>query len=216
MSRHAVALHHVPKVRLLGAGMVATAGLALTGTGVLAGLNAEASNPHAESVTGGTLKLVMTDNGAGFRSAVSGLAPGDTVQRYVDLANTGTLDGKALSLRAADATPTLLTGDPTKGLHVTVTECSGAWSATTGECAGSSTRVLGDTPVSTLLAAPAALSSGDVTAGATRHLKVALTLPDQDETTVNGMPPTTTVQGKTAALTWTFTMTQRDGTTTGA
>lgn len=217
-ARHATPLRQVAKVRLLGAGVVATTGLALTGAGVMAGLNAQASNPQAESVTAGTLKLEMTSRGAGFTSAVDGLAPGDAVSRYVDLGNTGSLDGKNLTLGVADKTPTpsVLTTDASKGLHVTVTECVGSWSMATGTCAGAATTLLADTAVSTLSTTPAALPTPVMTAGKSHALQITVKLPDQTETTKDGALPANTVQGQTASLAWTFTMTQRDAKATGA
>jgi hypothetical protein len=57
------------------------------------------------------------------------------------------------------------------------------------------------------------LSSGPITAGATVALQVVLTLPDQDETTLNGVAPTT-IQGQSATLAWSFTVRQRATTIT--
>jgi hypothetical protein len=39
-------------------------------------------------------------------------------------------------------------------------------------------------------------------------------LPDQTETSANGVLPTDTIQNKTTQLTWTFNQTQRTATTT--
>src|SRR5690349_6621073 len=116
--------------RTAAAFLFAGIGLAVTGLGVYAGLNAVATG--TQSVTSGTLKLTMADNGVGFSSSVSNMAPGDVVNRYVDVTNGGTLAGQALTLAVADSTPTLLSTDATKGLHVVVTQCtSGVWTAAT-------------------------------------------------------------------------------------
>jgi len=57
---------------LIGIG-TAVVGLAITGAGVFAGLNAVASNTSAQNVTSGTLKLTMASGAgsAGFTSAIS-------------------------------------------------------------------------------------------------------------------------------------------------
>ena len=198
--------------RLAGAALVAGTGLLLTGTGVYAALSATAFNTTAEAVTSGTLKLTLADNGAGFSQAVSNVAPGDVVNRYVTLTNGGTLDGKDLKLGVADATPSLLTSDATKGLRVTVSSCPTAWTATSGACSGTPTVVLASTALSSLRTTAAAFTTTTVVAGAVQHLQLSLTLPDQVETTVNGLLPNPTIQGLTAALTWTFSENQRAAT----
>jgi hypothetical protein len=60
------------------------------------------------------------------------------------------------------------------------------------------------------------LSLPSTLAGSVSRLKVSITLPVNDEVTVNGVLPAGTVQGVSTALTWTFTMTERTGTTTNS
>src|SRR5207302_7572103 len=88
---------------------VAIGGLLLTAGGVYAGLNAVATNTTPQTVTSGTLKLTMANNGAGFSQNISDMAPADVVNRFVDLTNGGTLDAQNLTLAVSDATPTKLT-----------------------------------------------------------------------------------------------------------
>lgn len=206
-----------PNPRLLAAFAVGAAGLAITGGGVYAALNATASNATAQNATSGVLSLTMANNGTGFSQAISNLAPGDVVNRYVNLTQGGALDGKDLTLTVADATPTLLTTDGTKGLHVTVTQCDGTWTPGTGagECSGTTTVLLNNAALSTL-ATPASVKAGTNAAGTTLKLQIALTLPNTSETTVNGQPPAGTIQGLSSALTWTFGETQRAATTSGS
>lgn len=215
--------------RTLVAASFALAGLAVTGAGVYAGLNATATNTTAQAVDSGTLKLTMANNGAGFGQAVTNLAPGDTVNRYVDLSNTGTLAAQNLTLRVADTVDSKLTTDATNGLKVTVNRCvnsatsiNAAWNPTTGACAGTDstgTTAVAGTVVALATAVPLAtlqgatvttLVSGDV-GTAPYKLQMSLVLPDQNETTVNGdlAAITNTIQGKTASLTWTFDEQQR-------
>lgn len=90
------------------------------------------------------------------------LAPGDVVNRYVDLSNTGSLTGKNLTLSASDSGSTLLSTDATKGLHVTVTSCSVAWVAAAGTCGGTTTVLLNNAPVANLVSSASTLVSGAV------------------------------------------------------
>lgn len=208
-----------PNPRLIAAFAVGAAGLAITGGGVYAALNATASNTTAQNASSGILSLTMANNGTGFSQAVSNLAPGDVIHRYVNLQQGADLEGKNLGLTVSDASPTLLTTDGTKGLRVTVTQCVGGdWSPTTGTCTGlapTTSALATDVRLSAIGTTPTPLASS-VAAGSTLKLQIALTLPNQDETTVNGVRPAGTIQGLSSALTWTFSETQRAGTTTGS
>jgi hypothetical protein len=219
--------------RTVLAASFAVAGLAIAGAGVFAGLNATASNTTAETVSSGTLKLVMANNGVGFGQNITNVAPGDVVNRYVDVTDNGTLDAQNLTLRATDATPTKLTTDATNGLHATVKLCTNAtgvvsatWT-TAGLCQGvdaatgliptngTITTVVSNVALSALSSAQT-LVSGAVTKNSAYHYQVSVTLPDQNETTTNGTLPAGTIQGLSAALTWTFDEAQRAATTTSS
>jgi spore coat-associated protein N len=193
---------------------VALVGVAITGAGVYAALNATAFNSSAQTVSSGTLKLSYTDNGAGFSTSITNMAPGDVVNRYVDLANNGTLAARNLTLSASDATPTKLSTDATNGLHVTVTSCSTAWVAVTGTCTlGTTSVLLNNVAVSTLSSASTLISGA---LAASYSLQFTITLPDQTETTQNGTLPANTIQGLSASMTWTFGEVQRAATTTNS
>ena len=202
--------------RPLLAAAVAATGVALTATGVYAALNATAFNSTAQATGSGTLRLTLADNGAGFAQAVSALAPGDVVNRYVSLTNGGTLEGRALTLAVADPVGSRLTTDATSGLRVTVSSCPTAWTATSGTCSTTPTTLTAASgvPLATLKTTASTLLAGAVPVGGAVHLQLALALPDQSETTVNGVLPTGTIQGLSASLTWTFAETQRTPTTT--
>ena len=205
----------ITPARITVASAVAIAGLTLTGMAVFAGLNADATNTTAQSIDSGTLSLTYADNGAGFTSVVGKLAPGDVVNRYVDLTNGGTLAGKSLTLTASAATSNKLTNDATNGLQVTVTECTGGtWDAATGVCSGTTSTPMSGA-FSTLATAPLALVS-NVGVNAVMHFQVSMQLPDQNETVTNGNLPAATIQGLTADITWTFDELQRTPTTTDA
>jgi hypothetical protein len=60
------------------------------------------------------------------------------------------------------------------------------------------------------------LIAGAIQSGNVAHLQITTQLPDQNETTVNGNLPATTIQGQSATLTYTFGETQRTATTTNS
>lgn len=206
-----------PNPRLIAAFAVGAAGLAITGGGVYAALNATASNTTAQNATSGVLSLTMA-NEANFAQAVSNLAPGDVVNRYVTLQQGTDLAGQNLALGVKAAPATKLTNDDVKGLHVTVIQCvGGTWTTSgAGTCSGTTQQLAPKTPLKTLLTTPATLIPGSVAAGSTLNLQVSLNLPDQDETTINGDAPANSIQGLSSALTWTFSETQRTAATTGS
>ncbi|MGI9197552.1 MAG: TasA family protein [Candidatus Nanopelagicales bacterium] len=202
---------------LLAAGI---GGLALIVTTVYATLSAQAYNATPTSTSAGTLSLIQADNGNGFTTPIDKMAPGDTVYRYVKYTNNGNLDAQDLKLSLADSVNSVLTTDATRGLSVTVTQCSVAWTPASGACGGTSTSLgtstavaLKTTPLS-LAVVPTTPAGANILAGQEINLRFAITLPDTNETTVNGVPPANTVQGKTAALTWTLTEAMRNTATT--
>lgn len=208
--------------RTLAAAAFGVGALALTGAGVYAGLIAEAKNTTAEAVTSGTLKLELDSAGiASLETAVSNLAPGDVNNKYVVLTNSGTLVGKALGLKVADANNTPLTNDASKGLSVSVTRCDGAWvansctSAANALLPGTETSILAKTAVASLTSRTAFSGAIAPTAGQAFNLKVSLHM-DGTETVTNGSLANDTVQGRTAQLTYTFMEDQRDGVTTNS
>ena len=200
--------------RLAAAAVIAAGGLALTGVGVYASLQATASNTAPQAVSSATLKLTMADNGAGFTTAMSSLVPGDVTNRFVELTNGGTSAAQALTIGVADPTPTKLTNDATNGLQVSISSCPVMWT-TAGVCGGTATPLV-TTSASALRATAASLIPGPIAAGAVQHLKFSITLPDQNEVTANGVLPAGTIQGLAANLTWTFTEGQRAAATTSS
>jgi len=212
--------HAVLTKAAAGAVLTAVAGLAVTGGGVYALLKANAYNATAEGVSAGTLLLTLTDSGTskGFSTTLGSLAPSDVVNRYVEVKNTGSLDGTNVTLQLADqaATPSLLTTDATKGLQVTVTPCAVAWTftASSGTCSsGLGTAV--SVAAATLRSTPAVLDTV-IAQGTSRYYQVSVALPASTEVSVNGVLPGGSVQGLTASLRWTFAMDQRAATTTSS
>src|SRR4051794_3124134 len=134
--------------------------LTIGGHGVWASLNAKATNTTPQTVASGTLKLTMAATGVGIEQQVSAIAPGDTVNRHLVLTNEGTLPASGLTLGvAAPAGSPLVTDSGTvKGLRIAVNACTVAWTPTTGACSGTKTTALAQTALSSLVAAPAALT----------------------------------------------------------
>ena len=195
-------------------------GTALVGSSVFASLTATANNTSAQSVSTSTLRLTQAPSGvagltAGFVSAVTAMAPGDTVNRFVDVSNIGTMAGQSMTLKVADSAATVLTTDAVNGLQVTVKECTVAYTTVSGLCSGTETTVVSLIPANTLLTAQSA-TFASFAAGSTTRLKFIISLPAGSENTANGTLPTGTVQGLTSQLTWTFTEAQRTATNTVA
>jgi spore coat-associated protein N len=197
-------------------------GLLLISSSVFASLTATAFNTSPTSVTAGTLKLIQADNGGGFTTAVSGFGPGDTVNRFVDYTNSGTLDAQGMTLSLSDSVTSTLTGDGAKGLQVAITQCSVAWTVSTGVCSGTTSGpwtatalALKTTPLALPLT-PLTPTNANILAGTIEHLKFGLSLPAGSEVTTNGLLPSGTVQGTTGSITWTLTETERNATTTNS
>jgi len=203
--------------RPLALAAVGAAVLAIVGGGVRATLSAIAENPTPTTVTSGTLLLTLDDDGAGLSTPIEELAPGDSVDRFVDLLNAGTLDAAGLTLAlTADGDAVLVTDgtgpSTTRALTLAVDACATPWDTGASTCAGGATSLLGSTTLSTLVTSPQALAA-TFERGATMHLRLRFTLPDQSETSVDGVPPTPTIQGATVDVTTTFRVEQRDPTT---
>jgi len=206
-------------------------GTALVGSSVFASLTATANNATPQSVSSGSLKLTQTSTTsgltAGFTTPATPLAPGDTINRFVELTNTGSLAGASMTLGLVAGAATALTNDSIRGLQVAVYECvGGAYTSVAGACVGGTDTALVGTsvapiPASTIVStAPTiTLSAAALAAGGTARLKFIISLPTSAEVSSNGTLPTPTggsIQGLTAALTWTFTETQRTGLSTNA
>jgi hypothetical protein len=193
---------------------------AMMGQGVLSSLNATVSNVTPQNANAGTMKLDLANAGNGFSTSINNLAPGDVVNRYVTLTNSGTLDGIGLSLKTAQTGTASLINDGTSGvttkaLKLTVNECDIAWDTSTGQCSG----VLSTQIVSTMigsLTSPASFIDGLMPSSDVRYLQMKIELPNQNETTVNGVFPANTVQNGSVNIAYTFDLAQRAASTTNS
>lgn len=206
--------------RTIAGAVIAVSVAAIAGQSVIASFNATAFNTVAQEINTGTMKLDLANSGAGFGQSISNLVPGDTVNRYVTLTNSGTVDGIGLTLKTAQTgTATLISdavnGATNKALRASVKSCSVAWDTSTGICGGTEISELAATPLSALATATA-LSSANMASGAIKYLQVMIELPDQNETTVNGVLPANTVQGGLVNITYTFDLAQRLATSTNS
>lgn len=192
----------------------------MVGQGVLSSLNATVSNVAPQNVNAGTMKLDLANAGNGFNTSINNMAPGDVVNRYVTLTNSGTLDGIGLSLKTAQSgTPSLINDGvspvTTKALKLTVTECDVAWDTSNGLCGGTLSTQVASTVIGSLTTAKF-FANGDMTSGKVRYLQMKIELPNQDETTVNGNLPANTIQNGSVNITYTFDLAQRVATTTNS
>ena len=195
-------------IKLVVVAAATVGGGALVSSSVFASLTAVATADT--SVTAGTLSWQQaTASGGGIATTITDAAPGDTFNRYFNLTNSGSLTG---------LTPTV-TVTPTGGaalaaiMSVYIQKCTVAWSA--GACSGgTASDVLGTSgsPVLTSTLSTTALNNLTLTSGAVNRLKISIIVGPVTEVTTNGVVPSG-IQGATTSLGWTFTLTQRTGTT---
>ena len=197
------------KTKLLATLVIVGVTASVAGLGTFATFTSSTS--ASQSISTGTVTIALGAAGPANRLTVNAtaVAPGDTMQRAFNLANTGTIDLAAAPTLTTTASPSsLLDTDTTDGLQMTLDRCDVPWTesgsapAYTYTCSGTTSAVLASRPV---IGAALALSnlSDLATAGTTAHLRLTLSLPT---------PAGNTFQGLSSTLTYTFTGTQRAGT----
>jgi spore coat-associated protein N len=190
--------------KLLATVAVLGAAASIAGLGTYATWTSTTSENH--TISSGTVTIALGAQGAAtnrLNVGASGLAPGDTVQRSVDLTNSGSIDLAGVTLTTTASPSSLLDTDATNGLQMVVDKCSVAWTEAgppyTYTCGGTTTTVLASRPViGNNLSLSNAMSSG-----ATDHLRVTLTLPNTADNSF---------QNKSSTITYSFTGTQRTAT----
>jgi spore coat-associated protein N len=165
---------------------------------------------QSQSISTGTVTIALGAAGAPtnrLNIGATGIAPGDTVQRSVDLIDSGTLDLASVTLTTSASTSSPLDTDGTNGLQMAIDRCSVPWTeggtapAYTYTCSGTTSTVLASQGV---IGSSLVLSNlSALTAGNTDHLRVTLTLPS---TAGN------TFQGLSSTIQYTFTGIQRTAT----
>jgi len=83
---------------LAGAAIVVSVAT-IAGQSVVASLNATAFNTVAQQISAGTMKLDLANSGNGFGQNITNAVPGDVINRYVTLTNSGSINGIGLSLK---------------------------------------------------------------------------------------------------------------------
>jgi predicted ribosomally synthesized peptide with SipW-like signal peptide len=192
--------------KLLATVAVLGAAASIAGLGTYATWTSTTSENH--TISSGTVTIALGATGAAtnrLNVGASALAPGDTVQRSVDLTNSGSIDLAGVTLTTTASPSSLLDTDATNGLQMVVDKCSVAWTEAgppyTYTCGGSTSSVLASRAV---IGSNLSLSNLGVTApGATDHLRVTLTLPSGADNSF---------QNKSSTITYAFTGTQRTAT----
>jgi Camelysin metallo-endopeptidase len=192
--------------KVLGSLGVVGAAAAVAGMGTF-GTFTDSTAPLNASVTSGTLSLDLNaaNSTASLPMNATGFAPGDSISRSIDLVNSGNLAFAGIQLVSTATTSSLLDTDPINGLQLSVKSCPVVWTETvtngvaTYTCSRTATTVVPSGPAVTT-AIPAGLTS--LNTGGTDHLVATLTLPVSADNTF---------QGKTSALSLSFTGTQRTG-----
>jgi predicted ribosomally synthesized peptide with SipW-like signal peptide len=177
----------------------------IAGVGTYATFTSTTSANH--TVASGTLTLTLGATGAATNRldvGASAIAAGDTMQRSFDLAYAGSVSFASVTLTTSASPSSLLDTDGTNGLQMAIDKCSVAWTEAgppyTYTCGGTTSSVLASTAV---IGSNIALSNLTLTAGATDHLRLTLTLPSGAGNTL---------QNKSSTITYSFTGTQRNGT----
>jgi predicted ribosomally synthesized peptide with SipW-like signal peptide len=198
-----------PRSRLLGKLLLTLALLGITAALTSLGAFALFTDTQAvsQNVASGTVSLApIGTNGVNNRLSVgaSNIAAGDTIQRTVNVQNTGSIALSSVQLATTATTSSSLDTDATNGLQMVIDKCSVAWTETGGPpytytCGGTTTSVLASSPV---IVGASTLNNVTLTAGANNFLRVTLTLPSSAP---NSM------QNQSSTIQYSFTATQRAG-----
>src|SRR5262249_41265751 len=83
------------------------------------------STPTSNTSASGTLTLTAPFSRLG--TGASPIAPGDTMQRAIDLSYSGTISFASATLTTSASPTSLLDTDATNGLQIAIDKCSQAW-----------------------------------------------------------------------------------------
>jgi len=192
--------------KLIASVAVLGAAASIAGLGTYATFTSTTSQSH--TISSGTVTIALGATGAStnrLNIGATAVAPGDTIQRSVDLINSGTLDLASITLTTTASPSSLLDTDATNGLQMVIDKCSLAWTEAgppyTYTCGGTTSSVLASRQVIGSNLALSNLSS--LTNGSTDHLRVTRTLP-------SGAP--NSFQNLSSTISYAFTGTQRAAT----
>ena len=167
----------------------------------------DSTTPVNTTVASGTLSIDLTQPAGAYAIPVSitGLVPGDSITRAVNLVNDGNLGLSAISVVSTATAPSVLTTDTVNGLQLAIKSCSVPW--TQGGSASAPTYACSGT-TNTLLTGPVVNNAGlnnspaSLNPGGTDYLTFAISLPATADNTF---------QGKSAGISLSFTGAQRSG-----
>jgi spore coat-associated protein N len=194
--------------KLLVSLAVISAAASIAGLGTFATFTSSTS--ASQSVSSGTVTIALGATGASTNRltvGASNIAPGDTIQRSVDLIDSGSIDLASITLTTNATASSLLDTDATNGLQMVIDRCSSAWTeggtapAYTYTCSGATSTVLASRAIVGSNLALSNLSA--LTNGVTDHLRVTLTFPSAAPNSF---------QNQSSTIQYTFTGTQRAGT----
>jgi spore coat-associated protein N len=194
--------------KLLVSLAVISAAASIAGLGTFATFTSSTS--ASQSVSSGTVTIALGATGASTNRltvGASNIAPGDTIQRSVDLIDSGSIDLASITLTTNATTSSLLDTDATNGLQMVIDRCSNAWTeggvapAYTYTCSGATSTVLASRAIVGTNLALSNLSA--LTNGVTDHLRVTLSFPSAAPNSF---------QNQSSTIQYTFTGTQRAGT----
>jgi hypothetical protein len=196
--------------KVLGSLGIIGAAAAVAGMGTF-GTFTDSTAPLNASVTSGTLSLDLNaaNSTASLPMTAAGFVPGDSISRSVDLVNSGNLAFAGIQMTSTATTPSVLTTDTVNGLQLSVKSCPVTWTESlvngvaTYTCSGAVTPIAAGPAVNMVGLNGLTSFNPNATANATDHLVVTLTLPAGADNTF---------QGKTSALSISFTGTQRTAT----
>jgi hypothetical protein len=196
-------------VKLLASVALVAAAAGIAGLGTY-GTFTSTTNASTK-VDSGTVEVKLgTDGTAANRLTVgaAGLVAGDSIQRAVQLKNTGDQAFAGVNLNTTATTSSILDTDATNGLQLTIESCSNAWAETavsgsgyTYTCSGTTKSVLA--PRGIVGAGVPLTNLASLAAGATDNLRVTMKLPDSADNNF---------QGKSSTVKFEFTATQRAAT----
>ena len=194
--------------KLLVSLAVISAAASIAGLGTFATFTSSTS--ASQSVSSGTVTIALGATGASTNRltvGASNIAPGDTIQRSVDLIDSGSIDLASITLTTNATSSSLLDTDATNGLQMVIDRCSNAWTeggtapAYTYTCSGATSTVLASRAIIGTNLALSNLSA--LTNGVTDHLRVTLSFPSAAPNSF---------QNQSSTVQYTFTGTQRAGT----
>jgi spore coat-associated protein N len=202
LRRPSVARTRRPARKVLASAAVLCAAAAIAGLGTYATFTSS-TPPVSQTVASGTLSLT-TGPVNRLGTGASPIAAGDSLQRAIDLNYAGSIAFGSVTLTTSASPSSALDTDTTDGLKIAIDRCSAAWTESgppyTYTCSGSTSTVLATQP---LIGTDVALSNLTLSAGATDHLRVTVTLPSSAGNSL---------QNKSSTISYVFTGVQRAGT----